>query len=851
VALAGDGADRAGAERARGFADLSGVAAPLTSGVPSPVASPVTSPVASPVASSEPWNTREALAAGVILGLSAVAQAGWFDWVWADARVIVALLAGVLVPGYAIVRLWLRRVAADWLEYLPLAFAAGFALQLPWCIVMMNVGGSTRLAARLGLLLAAGLLLLAWRRRVLGAVVKGVASDVRSVRAGGEGAWRLALVAVLAVLGYLLSPYVPYAENEELLIARKLFENDTLTYRNVMHRPDEPTTYLYPVYMFLQAFLSHLVHLDVIVVHVKLRWVLAVLAIAIQYGLARLFTGRPSIAAAFAVILAGLVIWDPNTWSYGLGLLAPFNNRFGVAPSILLPAALYLLARVYRGPAEPSVVVLFATFLFATAVVHTREALQVLLVGGALLAVSLALRARDRSVHVALGAGLLGLVLAFAVFQAHHKSRVPYMVTLVGQMKDEVRQVRQTLKPFSAQAWTGLVSKKFATSAGDYQLGQFQEVFALVRTHTGGFYFMLVLPLLPLLPLARRHWQAVYLWALLVPPLFFVRAPLLYTVGAEVVGTTDLELMAPVLVQGGFLLAVTAAAGLVAALLTASERGTAEASATARRTARWTVLAGGAAAAFWLARDVTTLLQARAQANQARLVGIVLAASILTCIAAAAAAWRRAAFGIHISGRPLEAVPSLAALAALVILAPWPRGHDPDLVHLARSSSNLRGIVSLDRDYAKIASVPNIDTRLPPEVVSFIRDVIGPHHVFATTPRELNRILLYTNSYISNAPSQIATALDVEYFDLLRSAGSDPIFSKSPLLEREALVHWYLLRYGVEFLLVPPEFHDRLERELPTLNARRRLVERVYDQQRWAIWRVDRQALSPTPLSGH
>jgi len=225
---------------------------------------------------------------------------------------------------------------------------------------------------------------------------------------------------------------------------------------------------------------------------------------------------------------------------------------------------------------------------------------------------------------------------------------------------------------------------------------------------------------------------------------------------------------------------------------------------------------------------------------------VLLGLSLLVCAAAPAIRFRPAFLDLRIDADALHRHPILTAVALAVLLIPEPskRAH-ADLFTLSHEFAWQRGMVSFERDYDKLARIGNLQTTLPLPLVLFIRHQIGPNHVFATAPTELNRLVIFTNSYVSNAPSQIATYLDVEHFDLVRQLGADPLFNDRPLKPKEAIIQWYLQRYGIEYVLVNPSSRDRMERELPTLQSQGPLFTRIYDRDGWTIWKVDRRYLAP------
>jgi len=411
----------------------------------------------------------------------------------ADARVSLSFVAGILLPGYLILRFVRLRFEPDALELLPLCFAAGLVLQAFWCLAMMNAGGSTRLTARLQTLLTVALLVAAARSAGWGVerlAGRGPARPGRDRRPAAPAARRAARrVRLPALAGRPVRRERGDGHRPQAVRERE----PHLPQRDAPSR--RATTYLYPVHMFVQAVLAHLSHVDVLLAHVKLRTLLVVLGLLIQYALMKGLTGRSRRRRRMRSPCSG---WPRGTRTRGATRSASWSRSTTASAWRLdpRPAALYLMLLLYRGVRSVGLGLLWVAFLFAAALVHAKEALQILMIGVGLLVISALLRARavgSSSPWPRRPGGGRGA----RVYSRHTRGASRTCRT------SPVRSSRWRAR--SSQGWTrsrrgpGPAGRDapLRHRGGEYDVGSFGFVVPTLLQHTAGFDFRLSLLLLP------------------------------------------------------------------------------------------------------------------------------------------------------------------------------------------------------------------------------------------------------------------------------------------------------------------------------------------------------------------
>src|SRR5207247_1581421 len=127
---------------------------------------------------------------------------------------------------------------------------------------------------------------------------------------------------------------------------------------------------------------------------------------------------------------------DPAALTHDIGTFIPIPNRYGFAPAILVPTAIYLMVRGLQG-GDRFALVLTPMTVLAAALVHARDAVHILIVmAGA--AVALALGPAEDRARLRPLIGLLVISLALlGVYQVIQSRAVEHVSQVTSSLRVE------------------------------------------------------------------------------------------------------------------------------------------------------------------------------------------------------------------------------------------------------------------------------------------------------------------------------------------------------------------------------------------------------------------------------
>lgn len=770
----------------------------------------------------------------------------------------LAFAAVLFLPGDLVGRR--LGVAVSGWERLPVA--AGLSLVVVGVLTILSLEAhlDARRAAVVLLVFTAGLAVWELRLPPAAAPPSGASAPVMMTVAAMT-ALGLVFVALLGI-GGTRSPQSLAELNEEALhvaIVRKLAENQTLSTTNVMYRPGLANTYVYPAYHFALALIARLSALDPLVVFVKARPFLALIALTALRSIAGLFFGAAIADLAlvsWVVLLASNVAGLVST-EYFWGQLAPLTHLGDFGLGVMFPLLLLFSLRfVVAAPRSPDLFVA-PCVMAAGLLVHTREVLQLLLVlGPAAMGVAL-FRRHDRRVLVRIAALILIVVALGLAYKARHASAAPHALAFESA---NLTRVLDALEPSLRAPW--------------------RSTFLDVDEARHGLLhrplFLFPVAVLPALWLFRRSLWAAFLGPSLLAAVLIIRVPWMSWAFVRLTYSEMLYTPARYLFHASYLLLGAAIGGLALYAERVHDLSVAGLRVAVRR-------AGSATPALEIGWGPIV--------HRAAAVGALLAASGIVGVALASGLAELAPLSVdHLDWLYLHALlgsaaclvglsllpgpdvpepearswpvrrPALVLLAALALALPlWRLRVPPNLAAQRRLWAGQRSMDPLWPWYDSMA----LGRRIPSGVVRFVRERVAPGRMWAAPYACIFQIPLVANQYVITSGSTLSTDFDfaAAYVratgrrpkdasgrELSVASGSSaaaiwalaqaPIFNPAET-PRETLA--LLGEYGVDYVLAGPTDLDRFEALASRFPA---ALERVYRSGRFGIFVVHRDALA-------
>lgn len=738
----------------------------------------------------------------------------------------LAAIAILVLPGQLVLHLlgW-QRGLVGW-EQLPRAFALSTLVMLALASVLMTSG----LPLTAGIVAIAGL-------AVLGlAVLASRPRDATPVAISSVAeTWLLiALWSLVAVAASLAGTLMTGEEEYELVTIRKIAENPSLAWDNLMHHPGELTTYLATPHYFQVAAIARIAGGELIGLYSKMRLIDVLLAGAATYAVARSVLG--SYRGAFIASLVALVwiVVDPVPNSLIASLL-PLTRRGAIAAGLLLPAALAMTMDALRqgGWTRALAVGLLCT---VTAMTHALEGAHFFLVAIAGLIVGiLTFIGRRESPLLRRAVLVLGAyVLCLGAFRAMH-SRVATDVTTYEAPRQAalLQLIHQRLTP-PLDAVIGPLLPE-----GDYVLRQTLPLLP---------YVLLALVFGAILAPWRRSPYLAIAWAVVCITFLMHLVPLvtllaMYFTTSEIFLVYGTLTMASVpVIAAGIETAARAAEGVVRRLLpgwvpmatfwcTAVVGAVAVAAGVGLRPALaaflslvdhtpWTVSIV-AATIFGLALAVR--LAARARLAPAGRLSPAVAAVAVVGLCLPLALNLKSLSSPRIYGIDRLTLVEQASLD-------WKRPDPLDFEHYYPTLATL-GLSAENRN--ALATGTAVAPLIPYDVIRWLRITLPPQRVVLARPERIYTLAELLDEYIAHAGFGLADALDTEYLTswVPQSAGH-PFFGAPPDPEREAefLRHW-----GVNYIVVDPDMQLTTGRQLSSQPTR---FERLANYGDYTVYRV-------------
>jgi len=754
-------------------------------------------------------------------------------------RLTLGAAAVLLLPGYLLVRI--RPGLTSAIEALPVAFALSFIAVSGACVLTMEFGGSSRVTAALFVLVMWGLWLACLYRGAPTVMASDLAADVRRIV---EPDRLLRLGVVVAAIGVGASLHILGARiqsPEEVVIARKLFENQVVHLDNVMHMRAVTPTYLYAPLAFAVALIARVSRLDVVLVLLKLQGFFGFVGILTFYALVKQVFGSERIAGAGGLVAAALVTNDPWAWCYSVGMIIPFPNRYGMAPGLLLPLTSLLALKALSGSGRGIFLVATPLLALSMAMVHAREGIQFLmwlLLAGVVLALTQHPKLRVlKSLAV-----LLGLTLAlFYAYKLRQNALVLHLHAVTHSLQEGMDDY---LRSNLANPWmllVGRVPERLSSPVGDYVFDNYPSLFVNVAASTTRFHVATAIFLAPLLLAFRRVTWAVLLAASLLVTFVAVRVPLVYVISARLAGSPDVgalagpfTLWATILLVAVLTAIVLLADGFLARALDIAARGGLSLWERSWLVAAAPLAAGGLSTLFvGLSAGLAELLLGNVDLPGRWLVLAVPCALVLGAV-------RPLPDPLHPPRRPWLCL-VLVGAALLPFWRTMPR-RGPSLPALLADRASHIVVSNLSQPYAELRRA--LPSDLPSDLMFFVREKVPPLSVFICPREKLGSLLNYTDQFVAHGTAgDVPLSTDTAYMTRYVRGGEHPVYNFLPYEEIRDITLRFLDEFKVEYAIVDPEHRDHLERIFSRFNAEAPVFTRVYRTGEYSLWRIERPAL--------
>lgn len=746
-------------------------------------------------------------------------------------RLALAYAWMLFLPGYCLLRsLWREKRAPDLCEIPVFSFAWSFIAITLLCIAAMELAWRSEIA--LWLLLVLSLLLFCFNlgSRAPRLIAEALGDELSAPVRGLGLCLLLAVAAVGVMLLHLGSPITV----EEAIVVRKFAENPVITLDNVMHRPGVTATYLYGPLMFAQALVARLTGLDTLIVLMKSYSFFATQGLLVFYALIKALT-LDRLAACFSLLVAiVLVTADPAAWSHEIGVLVPIPNRFGVAPGILLPLcfvfALHAIGR--RGGKWTAGIPLL---VLSMTLVHARDGIHFVMWLGLILVVSWfgGFRLNLRPVIFALAA--IGVL--FYLYHSRQQKKVPHVGLITSALKSQLADYVESNLGRPKELLLGSVPEVLDSPIGNYRFREQTRLFAIERA-PARYPIAIALYALPFLVLFRSE-VSFWLLASLTFPLLIVRVPLLNAGISWFAGSPDV---------GGFLSYLSIWCLTVFSLLlypvcaaVSRSYGRLLEWAPLRQLSRlegsWVLLAalvGAGEAARFAGRSSATLL---ASYPHSPLWWTIIMSGLLVVLAARTG--RRPS--MRFASEPNRFWLAVLLGAAIVVL-------------MARSDSGrtLPGLLARstpwtgpnpERPYRELSRF--VRSRLPEEMVDFVRRNIPRLQVFYYDPADIDAIPKYLDQYVPHAELRLST--DIELRQKYVDGERFPVFGLTAGATDgawEANSLRFLQEYDVAYLIVPGGYRQVLEGWLARVNTAAPVFSLLYEAGGFALYSISQAGLS-------
>lgn len=308
--------------------------------------------------------------AGAAWAVGAAVLLVWEPPVSLEARVAFAALTAGLLPGWIVLNLLERTgalVPRGLIERTLTCVSLGFSLNLLINLALLLFRCSFAAAFQAFLIVIAALAcgLLAFR---------GAGGTAEGVARGAQARDLLAITVIVLGSVWRISGS-PAVNPEELISLRKLAESPGIRLDNLSLVAGQPLPYLFAPFQMLVVGTAKLSHVDIAIVYSMLWGFSSIVALLATVGLIRVvFEEWLTLPAALLLTIAA-VGGGPSFYN-GLGILAPYPNRYGVASGILLPLVLYSLFQYLRPGRQGKLQAFLLSYLTVeTTFVHARETL--------------------------------------------------------------------------------------------------------------------------------------------------------------------------------------------------------------------------------------------------------------------------------------------------------------------------------------------------------------------------------------------------------------------------------------------------------------------------------------------
>jgi hypothetical protein len=339
------------------------------------------------------------------------------------ARLLCVSALVFLVPGLAF--LSAVRVPVEWPERIVVAFSLSYSWIFVLSVVVPLFGWTVDRAALAMVILVAGL---------MGAAVKRRWRRGTIISAGRPAVTTGVLIAIVIAAG--VSAWViesPFTGEEALDLASlsRFADGGPITFDNTSLLPDTRSVYLFQPYQFALGLITRWSGTDPLIAFVKFRTFLAPLCLLCIYALLRRVTDTRVEAVAAFIVVVLFVALEVETWERNS--LFPFVRRQGFSAGILVPSllVLYIIAtrrvqadgdRLLRRVALGAVPVM----LVATLSTHAVEVVTFLCFAAA--ATTAIITGLDRSGDGKMAAVTVSaLAMATGAYVIGHSQAVPYI----------------------------------------------------------------------------------------------------------------------------------------------------------------------------------------------------------------------------------------------------------------------------------------------------------------------------------------------------------------------------------------------------------------------------------------
>jgi len=346
-------------------------------------------------------------------------------------RILFSSILVMIVPGYLLFNITQikRRYTLDPFELVVISFGISLIIMEAICVFTVEAGLNSFMAGLLLIILSA--VLMVW-------------NFVKESKSGPEGVdikpyalkiwpavyYTLFIIAIIATAILLYKIESPISTSEDQIhisVIRKMLENSHIMRENIFYKPDIAHTYLYPGLHFIIALISRFSLLDPIIVYAKLRFILGALSLLVIWTFSKTLFKSAQIAftitfTCLALIYNGIAGKIPGLFC---AQLIPVSHTGDISMGLFLPLALIFSFKYILDEKYFNRFFIFSVLLIAaTIVIHVREGIQVVFYYAVTACAYLIFNRQDKKTILKIFMLLVAVVLFGKIYQYIHSVRV-------------------------------------------------------------------------------------------------------------------------------------------------------------------------------------------------------------------------------------------------------------------------------------------------------------------------------------------------------------------------------------------------------------------------------------------